>query len=252
MADMTGKVALVTGGTKGIGRAAAVAFARAGAKVVVSGRSVEEGEETTRLVREAGSDGLFVRTDVTRADEVGAMVRAAVESFGRLDYAFNNAGIEEVATPMLDQGEETFDAIMATNVKGVWLSMRAEVPAMLKGGGGVIVNNASVAGHIGMAKVGIYIASKHAVIGLTKSAALEFARQGIRINAVSPAAIDTGMLDRFVGPGDEAKARMADAHPVGRIGRPEEVAEAVVWLCSDAASFVTGHALPVDGGYLAK
>ena len=248
---MAGKVALVTGGTSGIGRAAALAFAAAGAKVVVSGRRVEAGEGTVKLVEQAGGEALFVRADIAKAADVGALVRKTIEAFGGLDYAFNNAGIEQVPTPTQEQTEETFDAVFATNVKGVWLSMQAEIPEMLKRGGGAIVNTSSIAGQVAFPGTGIYVASKHAVEGLTKAVALEFATQGIRVNAVSPAAIETDMLDRFVG-GAEGKSRMASMHPIGRVGRSEEVAAAVLWLCSEAASFVTGHALPVDGGFLAQ
>jgi NAD(P)-dependent dehydrogenase (short-subunit alcohol dehydrogenase family) len=251
VSSLRGKVALVTGGTAGIGRATAVAFAEAGAKVVVSGRRPEAGEETVRLVKQAGGDAIFVKTDIAKAAEVEAMVRRAVEAFGRLDYAFNNAGIEETPTPLVEQTEETYDAIIDTNVKGVWLSLKYEIPQILKQGGGAIVNNSSVGGLVGMAGAGVYVASKFAVIGLTKSAALEFAKAGVRVNAVCPAAIDTSMFERFTGaPG--MREQLEAAHPIGRIGRPEEVADAVVWLCSDAASFITGHALPVDGGFTAQ
>jgi NAD(P)-dependent dehydrogenase (short-subunit alcohol dehydrogenase family) len=251
VSNLQGKVALVTGGTAGIGRAAALAFAKAGAKVVVSGRRAEAGEETVRLVKQAGGDAVFVKADVAKAAEVEAMVRRAVEAFGRLDYAFNNAGIEETPTPLVEQTEENYDAIIDTNVKGVWLSLKYEIPQILKQGGGAIVNNSSIAGLIAMAGAGVYVASKFAVIGLTKAAALEYAKAGLRVNAVCPAAIDTDMFDRFASiPG--VRAQLEAAHPIGRIGRPEEVADAVVWLCSDAASFVTGHALPVDGGFTAQ
>jgi NAD(P)-dependent dehydrogenase (short-subunit alcohol dehydrogenase family) len=253
MAAFTEKVALITGGSAGIGRATAIAFAREGAKVVVASRRIKEGEETVQLVKKAGSDGFFIKTDVAKAADVRAMVEKTIATYGRLDYAFNNAGvIEEKPGPLVEQSEETFGRIMDINVKGVWLSMKYEIPEMLKRGGGAIVNMSSVAGVVGFPGLGIYIASKHAVIGLTKSAAVEYSKLGVRINAVNPAAIETEMLGHVAGDNPEALAQMAAGHPIGRIGRPEEVAEAVIWLCSDKASFVTGHSLLVDGGYTAQ
>lgn len=253
MAAFTGKVAIVTGGSSGIGRATAIAFAREGAKVVVASRRIKEGEETVQLVKKADSDGFFIKTDVAKAADIRAMVEKTVATYGRLDYAFNNAGvIEQTPGPIVEQTEETFGRIMDINVKGVWLSMKYEIPEMLKRGGGAIVNMSSVAGLVGIVGIGIYTASKHAVVGLTKAAALEYSKSGIRINAVNPAAIDTDMLAHVVGDNPEASAQMAAMHPIGRTGRPEEIANAVVWLCSDQASFVTGHALLVDGGFTAQ
>jgi NAD(P)-dependent dehydrogenase (short-subunit alcohol dehydrogenase family) len=204
------------------------------------------------LIRDQGGEGVFVATDVSQEPQVKNVVGRTLERFGRLDFAFNNAGIEHPPTPLLEQTSQTFDQVMNVNVKGVWLSMKYEIPAMLKSGGGAIVNTSSIGGVIGVAGFEIYTASKHAVIGLTKSAALEFGKQGIRINAVLPAAIDTDMYERFVG--DQAAARMAFTamHPIGRIGIPKEVADAVIWLCSDRSSFVTGHSLLVDGGFTAQ
>ncbi|MBV9389559.1 MAG: SDR family oxidoreductase [Chroococcidiopsidaceae cyanobacterium CP_BM_ER_R8_30] len=252
MAPFTGKVALVTGGSSGIGRASAIAFAQKGASVVVASRRAEEGEETVKLVKEAGSDGFFVKTDVTQAADVETMVEQTIRRYGRLDYAFNNAGIEQTPSPLVEQTEETFDQIIDINVKGVWLSMKYQIPQMLKNGGGAIVNMSSIAGLVGMAGVPIYVASKHAVVGLTKSVALEYAKQGIRINAVSPGAIETDMFDRFVKDNPQVREQMMTMHPIGRTGKSEEIANAVVWFCSDEAAFVTGQILALDGGYTAQ
>jgi NAD(P)-dependent dehydrogenase (short-subunit alcohol dehydrogenase family) len=252
MSEFQNKVAIVTGGTSGIGRAAAVAFAREGAKVVVAGRRTAEGEETVRLLREQGGEGFFVTADVSQAAQVEDLVQQTVQNYGRLDLGFNNAGIEHEPTPFLEQSEETFDRVMGINVKGVWLSMKYEIPAMLQTGGGSIVNTSSIAGVIGMAGVEIYAASKHAVIGLTKSAALEFGKQGIRFNAILPAAVDTDMFQRFASEKPEFRAQMTAMHPIGRIGTPEEMAGAAIWLSSSQSSFVTGHSLLVDGGFTAQ
>jgi NAD(P)-dependent dehydrogenase (short-subunit alcohol dehydrogenase family) len=252
MNEFQGKVALVTGGTSGIGRAAAIAYAREGAKVVVAGRRAAEGEETVRLVRAQGREAMFVPTDVAQEVQVKNLIGRTLEQFGRLDFAFNNAGIEQTPTPFLEQNEETYDRVMDINVKGVWLAMKYEIPAMLKTGGGSIVNTSSSLGVVGMPGVEIYVASKHAVIGLTKSAALEFGKQGIRINAVLPAAIETDMLQRFVGDKPETRDYMTAKHPIGRVGKPEEIADAAIWLSSSKASFVTGHSLLVDGGFTAQ
>ena len=249
--ELQGKVGMITGGTSGIGREAAVLFAKAGAKVVVAGRREVEGKETVELVRAAGGDGLFVKTDVSRAADIQALVRKTVEKFGRLDVAFNNAGIEGNWLPIVEQPEEDWDSTMAINLKGVWLSLKYEIQQMLKqGGGGAIVNMASVAGLIGSAGAATYIASKHGVMGLTKSAALETARHGIRINVVCPAVIETAMSDRLFGE-PEARKFALELHPIGRVGTPKEVAEAVLWMCSDQASFMTGQSLVLDGGMLA-
>jgi NAD(P)-dependent dehydrogenase (short-subunit alcohol dehydrogenase family) len=252
MNEFQGRVAIVTGGTSGIGRAAAIAYARAGAKVVVAGRRAAEGEETVRLIRAQRGEALFVPTDVAQHAQVKKLVGRTLEQFGRLDFAFNNAGIEQVPTPFLEQDEETYDRVMDINVKGVWLSMKYEIPAMLKAGGGAIVNTSSALGVIAFAGVEVYVASKHAVIGLTKSAALEYGKQGIRVNAVLPAVIETDMYERFTGEKPEMQAAMAALHPIGRIGTSEEVADAVIWLSSDKSSFVTGHSLLVDGGFTAQ
>ena len=252
MNEFQGKVAIVTGGTSGIGRAAAVAYAREGARVVVAGRRAAEGEETVRLLRAQGGEGIFVTTDVSKAAQVKELVERTMQKFGRLDFAFNNAGIEQEPTPFLEQNEETYDRVMDINVKGVWLSMKYEIPAMLKTGGGSIVNTSSGLGVIGMPGIEIYVASKHAVIGLTKSAALEFGKQGIRVNAVLPAVIDTDMFQRFAGEKPEFRAQITAMHPIGRIGKSEEIADAAIWLSSSKSSFVTGHSLLVDGGFTAQ
>jgi NAD(P)-dependent dehydrogenase (short-subunit alcohol dehydrogenase family) len=249
--ELRGKIGIVTGGTSGIGREAAVLFAKAGAKVVVAGRREVEGKETLDLVRAAGGDGLFVKTDVSRAAEVQALVRKTVEKFGRLDIAFNNAGIEGNWIPIAEQAEEDWDRTIAINLKGVWLCLKYEIQQMLKqGGGGAIVNMASIGGLMGSAGAATYCASKHGVMGLTKSAALETARSGIRINAVCPAVIETPMGERLFGEPEMRKYALG-LHPIGRFGTPVEVAEAVLWMCSDRASFMTGQSLVLDGGFLA-
>jgi len=252
MNEFQDKVAIVTGATSGIGRAAAIAYAREGAKVVVAGRRATEGEETVRLLQAQGGEGIFVKTDVSKAVQVKELVERTLQKFGRLDIAFNNAGIEQVPLPFLEQDEETFDQVVDINAKGVWLCMKYEIPAMLKTGGGSIVNTASVFGVIGVPGNEIYIASKHAVIGLTKSAAVEFGKQGIRVNAILPGVVDTDMYKRFAGDKPEFREQMNAMHPIGRIGKPEEMAEAAIWLSSSKASFVTGHSLMVDGGYTAQ
>jgi NAD(P)-dependent dehydrogenase (short-subunit alcohol dehydrogenase family) len=249
--ELEGKVALVTGGTSGIGRDTAILFAKAGVKVVVAGRREQEGQETIKLVRAAGGDGLFVKTDVSRAAEVDALIQKTVEKFGRLDIAFNNAGIEGVWVPIVNQSEEDFDRTININLKGVWLCLKYEIRQMLKqGGGGAIVNMSSIAGLVGSAGAAVYCASKHGVLGLTKTAALETARSGIRINAVCPGAIETSMAERLFG-APEVHQYVLGFHPIGRFGTPAEVAEAVVWMCSDRASFMTGQSLVLDGGFLA-
>jgi NAD(P)-dependent dehydrogenase (short-subunit alcohol dehydrogenase family) len=251
MSTFKDSVVLVTGGTSGIGRATAVAFAKAGAKVVVSGRRAEEGQETVRRIEAVGGTGLFVQADVSKDADVARLVRTAVERFGRVDVAFNNAGVEEEVGAFHEKSEAVYDKIFDINVKGLWLSMVHEVRQMLRQGGGVIVNTSSIAGVIGFPGAAVYDASKHAVIGFTKSVALEYARKGIRVNAVAPAAIDTDMFSRFAAD-DAVRKQLEGAHPVGRIGKADEVAAAVLWLASDAASFVTGQTLPVDGGYTAQ
>jgi NAD(P)-dependent dehydrogenase (short-subunit alcohol dehydrogenase family) len=250
-AELDGKVGLVTGGTSGIGRETAVLFAKAGAKVVVAGRREVEGQETVELIRAGGGDALFVKADVSKASEVEALVKKTVENFGRLDVAFNNAGIEGVWVPIVRQSEEDWDRTIDINLKGVWLCLKYEIRQMLRqGGGGAIVNMSSVTGLIGSAGAAAYSASKHGVIGLTKSAALENAKGGIRVNAVCPAVIETPMAERIFG-APQVHKFVLSCHPIGRFGRPMEVAEAVVWMCSDSASFMTGQSMVLDGGFLA-
>jgi NAD(P)-dependent dehydrogenase (short-subunit alcohol dehydrogenase family) len=249
---LTGKVALVTGASSGIGRASALAFGREGAKVVVADIVAEGGEETVSLIKKAGGEALFVRAEVSKAAEVAALINTAVATYGRLDCAHNNAGIEGAAATTVECTEENWDRIIAINLKGVWLCMKYEIPQMLKQGGGAIVNTASGAGLVGVPRSGGYVASKHGVVGLTKTAALEYAKLGIRVNAVCPGPIDTPMLQRIGSRRPQIVEKIAAAGPMRRLGKPEEIAEAVVWLCSEAASFVTGQAMPVDGGYMAQ
>jgi NAD(P)-dependent dehydrogenase (short-subunit alcohol dehydrogenase family) len=257
MKSFQGKVALVTGASSGIGRATAIAFAREGAKVVVASRREHEGMETVGSIEEAGSEGLFIRTDVSKELHVEALVEGTVKAYGRLDYAFNNAGIEGNVAPLTDQTIDEYEAVLGINVRGVFLSMKYEIPQMLKNGGGAIVNMSSVLGLFGFAGMALYVASKHAVLGLTKSAALEYSKSGIRVNAVAPGVIETDMVDRFVGKlaaGKEGEMReqLAAMHPIGRVGKPAEIASAVLYLCSDGASFVTGQTLALDGGFTAQ
>jgi NAD(P)-dependent dehydrogenase (short-subunit alcohol dehydrogenase family) len=249
--ELQDKIALVTGGTSGIGRDTALLFAKAGAQVVVAGRREPEGVETIERVRAAGGEGLFVKTDVSRATDVETLIQKTVQRFGRLDMAFNNAGTEGVWVSLIRQSEEDWDRTIDINLKGVWLCLKYEIRQMLKqGGGGAIVNMASIQGLVGSAGAAAYTASKHGVIGLTKAAALETARQRIRINAVCPAAVETPMSDRIFG-APEVHKFVLGCHPIGRFGKPTEIAEAVVWMCSDRASFMTGQSLVLDGGFLA-
>ena len=248
-----GKVALITGGASGIGRATALTFAREGAKLIVADTNEEGGQQTVRLIKENRGDATFVQVDVSQATAVEAMISKIVETYGRLDCAHNNAGIASGRQGALtaEYPEERWHQVIANNLTGVWLCMKYEISQMLKQGSGTIVNTASVAGLVGLPYAAAYVASKHGVVGLTKTAALEYAKQSIRVNCVCPGYIETPMTV----PEMQDPARMAlvlASEPVGRMGKPEEVAEAVVWLCSDAASFVTGHTMTVDGGYVAQ
>jgi len=246
---LNGKVALVTGGTSGIGKATAMAFTRAGAKVVLTGRREKEGAQVVAEIKKLGGDAAFVRADVAKDADVKGMVDFTVDKYGRLDVAFNNAGVEWKG-PLEKATEAEYRRIFDINVWGVLNSMRHEIPVMLKNGGGAIVNTSSGAGHVGLPEVSVYVASKHAVEGLTKSVALEFARRNIRINAVAPGVIATEMFDRFAG--DELRDQITSITPVGRVGAAEEIAAAVLYLCSDEAKFTIGTSLVVDGGYVAQ
>jgi NAD(P)-dependent dehydrogenase (short-subunit alcohol dehydrogenase family) len=246
--ELHNRVALITGGTTGIGRDTAILFAKNGAKVVVSGRREAEGEETISLVRAAGGDGLFVKSDVSKSADVQSLIQITIEKFARLDLAFNNAGIEGQWKPIIEQSEEDWDNVIDINLKGTWLCLKYEIIQMLKqGAGGAIVNMSSVAGLMGSAGAEPYVASKHGVIGLTRTVALEYAAKGIRVNAVCPAVIETAMSDRaFADP--QVNKRVLALHPLGRFGKPTEIAEAVLWLCSSKSSFMTGHYIVLDGG----
>jgi NAD(P)-dependent dehydrogenase (short-subunit alcohol dehydrogenase family) len=247
--SFTGKVAFITGGSSGIGRAAALAFARAGASVVVGDVAEQGNQETARLIEQEGGRALAVRCDVTQTDDMKAALEKTGETFGRLDFAFNNAGIEpKKPAPTADYDDEEWNQIIDIDLRGVFLCMKHEIPLMLAHGGGAIVNTSSGAGIIGIKGSPAYTAAKHGVIGLTRAAALDYAAQNIRINAVCPGYIDTPMMGRFTGGTPEGRAKVISEEPIGRMGRPEEIANAVLWLCSDAASFVVGHALVVDGG----
>jgi NAD(P)-dependent dehydrogenase (short-subunit alcohol dehydrogenase family) len=253
MQKFAGKVALITGGTSGIGQTTAIAFAKLGAKVVVAGRSEDDGQETLRLIQETGASGLFVKSDLTQASEVELLVNKAVETYGRLDCAFNNAAVEGTLGAFIEQPDEEFDKVIASNLKSVWLCMKYEIKHMLNLSGGAIVNTASMGGLVGFPNMGIYTASKHGVVGLTRSAALEYAKSGIRVNAVCPSVIDdTGQANRMIDKYGQDKDDVAQQNPTGRLGKPFEIANAVLFLCSDEASFITGHPLSVDGGYVAQ
>jgi NAD(P)-dependent dehydrogenase (short-subunit alcohol dehydrogenase family) len=249
--DFTNKVVLVTGGTSGIGKTTAIAFAKAGAKVVLSGRREAEGNAVVKEITAAGGTAKFVRADVAVEADVRNLVEQTVATYGRLDVAFNNAGVESMK-PLVEVTEADYRRTFDTNVWGVLASMKYEIPAMLKNGGGAIVNTSSVAGHIGLAGASVYIGTKHAVEGLTKTAALEFGKLGIRVNAVAPAVIETDMVDRFAGKEGPMREYLASLHPIGRTGQPREIADVVLFLCSEAASFMTGESVKVDGGLTAQ
>ena len=249
---LNGKVALVTGAGSGIGRASAITIAREGAKVVVSDVVTEGGEETVRIIEDAGAEAIFVKADVSAAIEVEALVNAVVEAYGRLDCAHNNAGIVGPVADTHEYPEDAWDDVIRVNLKGVWLCMKAEIPQMLKQGKGAIVNTASIAGLVGLSGTVAYVAAKHGVAGLTKAAAMEYAKSGIRVNAVCPGYIETPLIEGVFDQVEGYKETLESRHPLGRLGQPDEIASAVLWLSSDAASFVTGHNMTVDGGYVAQ
>jgi NAD(P)-dependent dehydrogenase (short-subunit alcohol dehydrogenase family) len=246
-----GKVMLVTGVASGIGRATAIALAREGARLVL-GDIDAAGEDTAHAARRLGADAQFLQCDVARQPDVDELVACALSRHGRLDGAVNNAGIEGALRETAEYPEETFLRVIEVNLIGMWRCLRAEIPAMRRGGGGAIVNMASAAGLVGAGGLSAYVAAKHGVVGLTRSAAIDYAKAGIRVNAVCPGLVDTPMVDRLCAELPTLRDALIAMKPLGRLGRPEEVAEAVVWLCSDATSFVTGHALAVDGGYVAQ
>ena len=249
---LSDKVSLITGAGSGIGRASAIAFAREGARVVVSDVNAEGGEETVSRISDIGGQAKFVSADVSRAGDVEALVQSTVREYGRLDCALNNAGVSGGQGLIHEYSEDDWDRVININLKGVWLCLKYEIIQMLEQGGGSIVNTASIMGLVGGSRSPSYGASKHGVVGLTRNAAVQYAQSGIRVNAVCPGYIRTPMTEQgsLLAPGNEE--RIIARHPIGRLGAPQEIAETVVWLCSDAASFVTGHAMTVDGGYVAQ
>ena len=252
MQELREKVIIVTGASAGIGRAAAGLFAAEGACVVLADIDAERGEAAAAELRDKGAEAIFVPTDVGDDAQVAALVARTLDRFGHLDGAFNNAGIEGASAPTHECTMDNWQRTLAVDLTGVFSCMRHEIPAMLASGGGSIVNCSSIAGLVGFPGIAAYVASKHGVIGLTKTAALEYGPQGIRVNAVCPGVIDTEMIDRFVAGDDTARAALTDMEPVGRIGSPDEIAEAAMWLCSDRSSFTTGQAIAIDGGFSAR
>ena len=244
------KVIIITGSTFGIGKSTAIAFAKRGAKVVLSDWLADE--DTEKTIHENGGDAIFIKCDVSNEEDVKNLVAKTIKHYGRLDYAFNNAGIEGTPSPVTDCTNDNWDKTININLKGVWFCMKYQIPEMLNVGGGSIVNNASIAGLVGFGGVPAYVASKHGVVGLTKNAALDYAKQNIRVNAVCPGIIQTPMIDRFTGEDPKVLEQLVADKPMGRVGKPEEIAETVVFLCSSAASFITGQAIAVDGGWTVK
>jgi NAD(P)-dependent dehydrogenase (short-subunit alcohol dehydrogenase family) len=248
MKTFENKVVIITGASSGIGRATAISFAQQGAKVVVSDVQEQAGQQTVTEIQKQRGEAIFVKCDVSKEEEVKNLIDKTLEKYGKLDCAYNNAGVEGSPCSTVECSTENWDKTININLKGVWLCMKYEIPAMLKNGKGSIVNCSSIAGLVGLELIPAYVASKHGVIGLTETAALEFARQNIRVNAVCPGAIHTPMLDRFTH-GDEEQ--MAQQDPMGRVGTPEEIADGVLWLCSDKASYITGQSIAIDGGWVA-
>jgi len=252
MPDLQESVAVVTGASSGIGEAAARRLGTEGASIVVADVEAAGGEATAADVEAAGGEATFVETDVSDPAAVDAMVETAVETYGGLDVAVNNAGIEGASEPLADQPIDNWDRVIDVNLKGVFLGMRAEIPAMLADGGGAIVNTASVAGQVAFANISPYVASKHGVLGLTKNAAAEYSGEGVRVNAVCPGVIETPMVERSREDDPEMIEGAVGATPIGRLGKPDEIGDAVAWLASEESSFVTGEALVVDGGYVTQ
>jgi NAD(P)-dependent dehydrogenase (short-subunit alcohol dehydrogenase family) len=250
--DFTGKVAFVTGGASGIGRAAAIEFSKAGAKVMVADVDRAGGERTVAIIHDLRGEASYVKCDTSIENDVRDAIALTIQKYKRLDCAFNNAGIEGGQAPTGECDTANFDRVISVNLKGVWLCMKYEIPHLLASGEGAIVNCSSIAGIIGFPGIPAYDAAKHGVLGLTRTAALEYAKNGLRINAVCPGVIETPMIERFVKGDDKAREQLLAGEPVGRAGRPEEIADAVLWLCSNKASFVTGHALVADGGWTAQ
>lgn len=246
------KTAFVTGASSGIGRATALAFAENGATVAVIDVNDDGGLQTAHLIEQAGGTAVFIKCDVSKSQEVQTAIKKTIDRFGGIDFAFNNAGIEGTSANTADCTEENWHKVIDINLKGVWLCMKFQIPQMLKQNGGAIVNCSSIAGVVGFTGIPAYVASKHGVLGLTQTASLEFAKQNIRINAVCPGVIQTPMIDRFVHGEAQIRNQLLSGEPIGRVGRPEEIAQAVLWLCSDYSSFVTGHSLVVDGGWVAQ
>jgi NAD(P)-dependent dehydrogenase (short-subunit alcohol dehydrogenase family) len=251
MNNFLGKIAVITGGSSGIGLATAQAFAAVGTKVVIA--DIEDGTQAVETIKKIGGDATFIKTDVSKSIDIQSLIRTAIGIYGRLDFAVNNAGISGVSATTCDYSEQDWNRVIGINLTGVWLCMKYELEQMLRQGGGAIVNMASILGYVGFASAPAYVAAKHGILGLTKTAAIEYATQNIRINAVCPAFIATPMLEKAgIAQGTETYNFIANLHPMKRLGRPEEVANLVLWLCSDGASFVTGSAYLLDGGYVAQ